>query len=246
MKPLIAMLRELRGEIRKIIVLDSLIDAVILFLACYIILVLLHIYPLLAIIPGGAAYYFIYQRKRTLASLTDVERRNPQLQEMLRTAADNLNEDNTMVNALGQEVMERMRRVASSSFMDIRQLFIKLAAISALFIVAIYFVSANIQVLSYDNLIKGINYLPKKMLGDKEGLFGDESLATLSQEKVTIELDPLSYEINLDKVQPAPEKAFREQFPSEVVARGARAFEENIPKDQQEIVKNYFEQINAR
>ena len=245
MRPIIAMLRELRGEIRKIIVLDSLVDAVIIFLVCYILLVLLHIYPLLAVLPGGIAYYLLYRRKRESSSLADVERKNPQLQEMLRTAADNVNEDNTMVNALAQDVLARMQRVASSSFMDLRHLFVKLAAISLLFIVAIYFVSANIQVLSYDNLIKGINYLPKKILGDKDGLFGDESLATLSRENVAIELDPLSYEINLDQVKPAPEKAFRDQFPSEVVAQGARAFEENIPQDQQQLVKDYFEQLNA-
>lgn len=244
MKPIIEMLKELKGEVTKIILLESLLNSVLVFLLFYLGLVLINIWPLIAFIPGLITFFFFYITKQRNSSLRQVEKKNPVVKEMLRTAADNIDNNNIMAQALNKEVLQKMRLVSTSTFFNIPVILYKIISISLIFFLAMFFASSNIHILDASSLIKGLGFLPDKTLGSDEGLYGDESLAKLSDEQQPIELNPLSFEINLDKIQNAPEKQFKSQFPKEVFISSEKAYQENIPKEQQEIVKRYFDKIN--
>lgn len=238
------MLKELKGEVTKIILLDSLLNSVLIFLIFYLVFVLINIWPLFAFIPGVSAFFIIYILKQRNASLRDVEKKNPIVEEMLRTAADNVDDTNIMAQALNNDVLKKMRLVSTSTFVSIPGVLYKILSISVIFFLAMFFASSNIHVLDASTLIKGINFSPVKQIGSDEDLYGDESMAQLSNEQQILELNPLTFEINLDKVEKAPEKDFKSQFPKEAKLTPEKAYQENIPKEQQEIVRKYFEKIN--
>ena len=163
---------------------------------------------------------------------------------MLRTAADNINTEGVVIKELNKDVLREMKKVATSSFFTQKILASKIISISFLSLITLFILSSNLHIVDANNLIKGLGYVPEKVFGSDEGLYGDESVAELGKEKVTFELNPLSYELNLDQIRPPEKKEFESMYPKEITATPERSFEENIPKDQQELVKRYFDRIN--
>ena len=244
MNQITSMLRELRNEIRKIIFLDSFLNSAIVFLVFYIILTLISIKGLYAFIPFIIAFIFFYKDKLKKTSLAEVEKRNPNVAEMLRTAADNVKVENVVTKQLNEDVLREMKKVATSSFFTPKILTSKIISVSALSLIILFILSSNLHIVDVNNLIKGLGYMPEKVFGSDEGLYGDESAAQLGKEKVTFELNPMSYELNLDQIRPPEKKEFESKYAEDVTATPEKSFEENIPKEQQELVKRYFERIN--
>jgi hypothetical protein len=246
MSKITGMLHELRNELIKIVFLDTFLDSIIVFLSFYLFFVLINLRPIVAIAPGIFAFFFIMRRKIETIKLKSVEDKNPQMSEMLRTAADNVDKDNVMIRLLDQEVLQKMRTVATSSFMNVRLIMYKLLSISGIFVVTLYIASTNLHIINATEMISSFG-MPDKLISlDDKGLYGDEDIVSLSDESVDLELNPLSFELNLDKVQEAEKKEFGGEFPEEIIATPEKAFEESIPKEEQEIVKNYFEKIHGK
>ena len=241
------MLHELRNELIKIVLLDTFLDSIIVFLGFYLFFVLINLKPIIALAPAIFSFFFIMRKKIETTKLKNVEEKNPEISEMLRTAADNINNDNLMVQLLDDEVLEKMKSVATSSFMNLRRIVTKILSICLIFVLTLYIASTNLHLINATDIISSFG-MPDKLISlDDKGLYGDEKLVSLSKEQVELELNPLSFELNLDKVSKAEEKKdFGGAFPEEIVATPEKAFEENIPKEEQEIVKNYFEKIHGK
>ena len=240
------MLHELRNELIKIVFLDTFLDAIIVFLAFYLFFVLINLRPIVALVPGIFAFFFIMRKKIESVQLKSVEDKNPELKEMLRTAADNVDKDNIMIKLLDAEVLQKMRAVATSSFMSMKKLFYKFLIICVTFLLTLYIASTNLHIINATDMISNFG-MPDKLISlDDKGLYGDEDIVSLSEEAVELELNPLSFELNLDKIEEAERKDFKGAFPEEIIATPEKAFEENIPKEEQEIVKNYFEKIHGK
>lgn len=244
MNKITLMLKELKSEIKKIIFLDSFLNSAIIFLIFYAILELINVSGFFAVIPFVMGFIYFYQNRLKKTSLAEVEKRNPNVREMLRTAADNINQEGVVIRELNKDVLKEMKKVATSTFFTQKILFAKIISISALSLITLFILSSNLHLVDANNLIKGLGYVPEKVFGSDENLYGDESVAELGKEKVTFELNPLSYELNLDNIRPPEKKEFESQYPEEITATAERSFEENIPREQQELVKRYFERIN--
>lgn len=76
-------------------------------------------------------------------------------------------------------------------------------------------------------------------------IFGDEHLATLGEEELEVEIKPTTLELRVGEVKDPEDRDFEEVFPGDIYLEQSRTFEENIPKEQQEIVKAYFKRISA-
>lgn len=76
-------------------------------------------------------------------------------------------------------------------------------------------------------------------------IFGDEHLAKLGEEELEVEIKPKTLELRVGEAKDPEDRDFDEVFPDDVYLEQSRTFEENIPKEQQEIVKAYFKRISA-
>ena len=80
-------------------------------------------------------------------------------------------------------------------------------------------------------------------LAEHTDIFGEKSVALLGDEDVEITLESANVEIDINDIREVEERTFTTTYPEEIGAMAASAFEEQIPKDQQEIVKNYYKKI---
>ncbi|MDD9954257.1 MAG: hypothetical protein OXR66_08045 [Candidatus Woesearchaeota archaeon] len=198
------MFNEVQYELVKLILLDVFLSTVIVFLIADLIALVFNM-PLwyvivLSVVYFGIVFYFETQK----ISWRQVEKDNPELQEIFRTARDNMDDDSLMAHALFHDVLTRMRHISSGSFLDFKQLMVRLGIIFALSIILISIAFFNVNIARFDNpLQKPISALGGLFgkgdagtidgvaIGDADDdIFGDARLATLGADQLVATVNP--------------------------------------------------------
>jgi len=260
---------EIKYTVAQVIIIPSLLNGIMLFLILYFILAVLDLYPIYAAVPAVLYTAFLVWKELRLDKFKLVEKYYPELSEKLRTAADYADVDDTLVDELHADVIKQIKNVASSSFIKRRDLVWKtiVCVVLSFFIISVtqFDVSAAKYKFDFRNKIRDFtNKIIMEKAGEEENIlrmeasnasgsgvgagvnldiFGKKHLATLGEEDLDVELKPTTLEFRVGEVKDAEEQEFEETFPDEYYLTSSATYEENIPKDQQEIVKNYFKKI---
>lgn len=240
-----------------ITVFDILLNSAIFFLVVYFLLSLVNLFPMFAIVP--VAVYFVL--RLAVKSRRDkrkmVESKYEPLKEKLRTAVDNIREENPVVNELEDDVMHDLKHVGLSSFIQTKQVMLKIFSVIILSFAIVfatemgfYIVDLNEFLSNVPDFLDGISRRADNvMLGEineSQGIYGKSKLAVLGNEEIDIRIKPTNYEVNVREEGDVEQKQFDEIFPREVAVEQASAFEEKIPEEQQELVKSYFNKLAGK
>lgn len=236
-----SLFRELRWEAFKIIVLDSILESVLFFFILHIIVSFFKLPNYISIIV--AALFFMgnvnYRMKRV--KLKDIEKHNPSIKEILRTANDNVNENNFVALALFEDLIQRMKNVSAGSMMKHGKVLTKMLAVFMLGFVMIVLSANNITIDKVD--IPGFqgkyaqsSKAAREIFGiefnESTDIYGDTSIAKLGTEEVTLKLNPLMNEVNLAQVKDVEENEFEEGwFPTDITATSDSPSEEKAPEE---------------
>ena len=254
MKNFIELIKEIERTLNEIILFETLIHTIILFLVTFLFLSLFNLYPLYAFLPA-IVYFFISGRSKMKRNkVRIVENKYEPLKEKLRTAADNIDLDNPVVDELQNEVIQDMKHVSTAEFLQTKKVSYKVFASIILSFIIVFTSTFDVRLLDLktlfgnlpevmDNL--GIRRSPNAFIevNTTEDIYGESSLAVLGNKKLDIKIQPVSFEISVREEGDIQEKRFDEIFPRDVDVEGAAAFEENVPQEQQELVKSYFRKL---
>ena len=260
-------LKEVRFSINKIFMLDIFLETAIVFLLGYLLVSVsgLRTENSLLVISGISILYFIIfsWRKIRINKIKLVEKKFPKLKEKITTASDYVDEDNDVLKELHKEVIMDLNDVDEGSFMQDKAVFLKSFIIVGICFLILFLAPINIQKLPIVEQIKNIADVNIKItpiwpqqpepysggpsstgLGSsKDSIYGQKKIITLGNIQQQLDLRATSFELNVKDVQDVEEnQIFGDAFPSEIVAQSSVLSEEEqrIPKDQQEIVKQYF------
>jgi len=202
-----------------------------------------------------------YVKKRKKDPYINIERKYPTLQEKLRSARDNTDEGNLFVFGLHKDVVGEISKVRVSSFFNLNKARKDIFMIIFLSFVVIALSQYNYKLTNFSIEIGDVTFDIKNLLNiaragvggddisDGAGLaeftdiFGEKSVAIIGDEKLEIELKSGKTEIDVTDIRPPEPQEFTSVYPEEIKAVAASSFEEQIPKEQQEIVKSYFSKI---
>jgi hypothetical protein len=256
--------KEVDGAFKQLAVFEILLNSFIVFLASYLVLLLFNAGMVYALIPTIAYIIIFSVRKLKTNAASQVESKYGALKEKYRTAVESQYAENPVVNELQAEVLRDLRKVEESSFFNDRQTYIKAGVIVLLCFLVFYFSPVSLAgIFNFDlskilpsdinsaNTGKGNNDAESYTGGMQEGgdLFGDEdiygtlSVAKLGDKTLEVKFNPGGYEMNINEVKDVEEIEFDEAYPTEITATSGEALEEDIPKEQQELVKNYFKKL---
>ena len=249
-------LKELRFNLDMLFLFDSLAGSVLIFLVFFLFLSVFDISYVFAVIP--AVMYFIiqyyirfYEDKARL-----VEARYSELNEMLRTAEDNIAVENPIVDELNSEVIGKLRHVRISSFLNTKRISYKIliSIVLCFIIISLSVFGINIKLVApiiesmnffgMNNTSLGILANDTATLNLTNEIYGDESVAKLGNSLIDIKIKPSSFEVGVKDTGKPKTRDFYEAFPSDVNVEEATVYEENVPKEQQDIVKNYFKKLS--
>ena len=249
---------EIRSLFTNIIFFNAILTSILLFFLSYLVLMVLNLNVLHSIwVPSlyFVVYIFIKFRKN---KYLEVEKRFPQLNEKIRTAVDNVYLENPVVDELRDEITVQIKEADYGSFFKEKStsyqvLLILLLGLTILFL-AKYDVSYNLdlkdRVMGFidggEGNATGIvsDIISAATSGPDDDIFGDEQLAELGEEEMTIKMDKVGYEINMDDVKDPSYKDFEQSlFPDDIGLEKSEVYVQKDLKENKELVKNYFKNM---
>ncbi len=252
-KSIIGALNELREVLIQIAIIDNTLHAIGIFLIFVFLLALFRLSWIFALIPFAFFLTFGILKAFQSASLRYVEEKFPSLNERLRTVADNLHKDNEVVQELQREVLEKIKEVKTSYFMPFGKLTKKLVIIILFAYGIIGLAAFNIHLFDANDtsvytkdfkFLKKGKYVLANFTQNDTDIFGNSSLANLGNDEIQIKLAQESSDIDISKLEDIKEKDFKDSYPVEVFAKTGAGYNEEIPEDYKDIVKNYYTGIS--
>ncbi len=252
MKNFPKLIEEIDSTLTEIIIFESLIHTILIFLIIYLFLSLVNLFPILAAIPAVVYFFASTYVKMGRNKMRAVENKYKPLREKLRTAADNIKMENPVVDELQNEVMREMKNVSISQFLKTKNISYKVLASILLSFIIVYISTFNVQVLDINNIFNTFPELFENIQGRKsenevvevnttDNIYGESSLAVLGNKEINIKIQPVNFEVSIREEGEIQQKKFSEIFPSEVELESATALEEmEKTLEEQEIIKSYF------
>jgi len=189
-----------------------------------------------------------------------VEAAVPELNEQIRTVADNITKTNPIIDDLKKDVIKNMHKVKTSYFIDFNNLAIKLIILCcfAFLIVLLAFINVRFESADFGKIggIFGIGGIHTSggnltdidfefMEGNLSSILGNnKSLAELGNRELSLLINPLESDIDLSKRKDAEYADYHPpNFPKEIYTSYDAAYSDKIAKQNQKVVRDYFERI---
>ena len=238
----------------------NLLNSLLVFVVVFLLATIFNFSVYFALVPAAVFFFYSIARIFYKNKYLVVEQKVPEMNEKLRTVADNVYRVNPIVDSLKEEVVQDMGKIKTSEFIDYSDVIIKLLALTlvSIIVVIVSFLNVNFDFEFRDIPIFGapdilevresgqdivdlnLTYLE----GNLSDILGNRSLARLGTEELQLTINPLESDADISKVRKTTEEDFNAPlFPKEIYTSYDVAYNERIAKENQEIVKNYFEQI---
>ena len=247
-----SVVKEINRTLNELIFFENIVNTTLVFLVFYLLLSVIDFSPMLAFIPAFAYLgYYSYKSLMSNKSMI-VEGKYAPLREKLRTATDNVGMSNPIVEELEYEVTSEMKNVGLSMFINPKTLSYKIFAVMILSFLIIFATTLNLKLLDFarqkipdifERGPKGVGNFVAVKLNSTGDIYGKGDIAKLGDKELNIRLKPIDFKVNVKEEGEAQQQNFETTFPKEFAVKETTAYEENIPQEQQELVKNYFKKL---
>lgn len=252
------LVKEINVTLTQLIIFSVAVNTILIFLSVYLVLSIFNLYPLIALVPAVVYFGSAFIKKSKINKMRAVENKYSDLKEKLRTAVDNADQDNPVVNELKEEVMDEVKQVGVSSFIKPKNISYKILACIIISFGIVFASTFHLSFLDVDNLLSQMPELIEKarQAGAKatagieevnltEDIYGDKELASLGNEEINIKIKPANYKVSVKEAGDIEEKQFDEMALGDVFVESSETFDEDIPLEEQELVKDYFNKITG-
>jgi len=252
MKQFSSVVNEINRTLNELTIFENIVNTTLVFLVFYLILSIFDFKPLYALVPAliylGVYSYISLKSSKTLV----VEGKYAPLREKLRTAADNIGKESPILDELDYDVTNEMKNVGISMFINPKTLSYKVFAAMLLSFMIIFATTLNLKIVEFakskvpdifERGPKGVGNFAATKLNTSGDIFGKGDVANLGDKELNIRLKPVDFKVNVKEEGDSQQQKFESVFPNEFALKETAAYEENIPQEQQELVKNYFKKL---
>ena len=188
--------------------------------------------------------------------LSEIEKKIPNLEWQLRTAADNAGRDNNIINRLNEEVAEKVGFVSISDLLSgkrtIKRMFLMVLFGALIFYVQLSGFNFIDAAVGEDGMgpvskITGLFSGEEDVNGRKNrfDIFGDEKVIELGQRELELELGTEMNEIDLGKEGALGAGASGgKNFRGSVGSDQDSSYSESYNSDEEEIIENFYNNLN--
>ena len=253
MKQFSDVVKEINKTLNQLILFENIVNTTLVFLVFYFILSVIDFHPLLALIPALLYLGFYSNMSYKSSKPLIIEGKYAPLREKLRTATDNVGMDNPVIDELEYEVTAEMKKVGLSMFINPKILSYKIFAVIILSFMVIFAATMNLKLLEFvkqkvpdifeTKNLKGVGNFAAVQLNTSEDIYGKKDVAKLGDKELNIRIKPVNFKVNVREQGEAQQQEFETVFPKDLAVKETLAYEENIPQEQQELVKNYFRKL---
>lgn len=251
MKGFKSTLREINITLTELALFENIVNATIIFLAFYLVFSFSSIHFVFSAIPALVYLiaYSILAFKKSKPAIVE-SKYNP-LKEKLRTAADNVQYENPIIEELEYEVTREMKNVGLSLFINPKMLSYKIFIATLLSFLIMFASTLNFKFDMF-SLKKVPDIFEKKFaagnfiatqLETSDDIYGEKDVAKLGDKELNIRIKPVDFRVSVREEGSFETREFEGIFPKDIVVKESIAFEENIAQEDQELVKSYFKKL---
>jgi hypothetical protein len=185
-----------------------------------------------------------------------LETRYPDLKERLRTSYDYQERTNTVINDLHSDILSIMKKVDVNAFLNGKELFLKVFLICFLMTGTLYLSAIGFDIFSIrDSIVRSGAY--KKANDFASGIFGQNiqetknrplldkpRLITIGDKELNLSIDAYDTELDMNDISNPDKNDYGGNYPGEIAGEAQQVYEENIPEEYKEAIKEYFKKIN--
>ncbi|MCB9358306.1 hypothetical protein H6503_00085 [Candidatus Woesearchaeota archaeon] len=204
--------KELKYEIFKNILVVTFLRSVIAFFIFYMFASLFDLWYVFSFLFAAAYFSVRLYKQMKRIRIKVFEEHNPEIKEMLSTAADNQDKENIVLTELFKEVIEKVRKLSSGTLIVPKEILIMIILIPILAVASFEISYFRIDALSQDKIIDGLQQIKifDGLLGEKidgdiiddglldEDIFGEKKIAQLGDQEINIKMN-LGFETDLTR-----------------------------------------------
>nr|MCK4930014.1 hypothetical protein [Nanoarchaeota archaeon] len=251
---------EVKFEMLKVVLINIFLDSVMVFFIAYFITSFFNIrFLYILLIPAIITLIFFFTvfmiriKKLRLKAMEDA---NPQVKEMLRTAHDNMGEENLMTAALFSELKKKMRTVSTGNLLESKKIITKIISAVLIVFLIIFVSSLNINLEKIDIPFEKLRFMipggkeeyieasiTDLVFNETEVVYGEASIAKLGNEEIDLNMNPSMSEIDFNKIGEAEREALREGSLPQEIGVNPDAFSNQEVLDEAEQAANYSQRI---
>jgi hypothetical protein len=251
--------RALSGVKRLLILLLLMTGALDAFAVLLLSILVLRVFAfnwMYAWAPFGVMLVFGTIRGFRRASYRLAEERVPELQEQLRTVADNLARESIVLEALNSDVLGKVNILQPTVFVQMNKLTRQVIILAAISFAVLLVSAANVRLVDLPKLtdkvvsaVTGKTPFPdtKVHVSEEPGptdIYGEASLAQLGLEELQLQFRHGATDVNINDVRQAEQQNFEEeQFPPEPASTAEGAFDAQAPRGYERLVQQYFSNV---
>lgn len=250
---------EVKLEMLKVVLINTFLDTVMVFFIVYFVVSFFNIkflytllIPLIITLIFFTVSLYLRIKKLRLKAMEDA---NPQVKEMLRTAHDNMDEENIMTFALFEDLKKKMRTVSTGNLLESKKIVTRIVSAVIIVFLIIFVSSFNINLKKIDIPFDKLRFMIPENKGYEEGsitelvfnetevIYGDASIAKLGNEEIDLNMNPSMSEIDFNKVGEAEREDLREGSVPQEIGVNPDAFSNQEVLDEAEQAANYSQRI---
>lgn len=252
---------EVKFEMLKVALINIFLDSVVVFFIAYFITSFFNIsFLYILLIPAIITLIFFFTvfmiriKKLRLKAMEDA---NPQVKEMLRTAHDNMDEENIMTAALFSELKKKMKTVSTGNLLESKKIITRIVSAILIVFLIIFVSSLNINLKKIDISFEKLRFMipignkeepveasiTDLVFNETEVVYGEASIAKLGNEEIDLNMNPSMSEIDFNKIGEAEREALREGSLPQEISVNPDAFSNQEVLDEAEQAANYSQRI---
>ena len=235
---------------------DALLTGVAAFTIGYFIAFFYRVNILFAAGAGSVLFLRSLVKKIRQNKIILIETKYPGLKERLRTSYDYKDKINTVINELHSDIVSMMQSVDVNAFLSAKIVAGKIAVIVIMLFATLYFSSMGLDAFYVKRGIVNSEMF-KRITGAAGNVFDinsaemkntdrlkDPKLLQIGDKDVNISIDSFNTELDIKDVSEPEENDFGSNYPAEIAGEAQETYEEKIPEEHKDIVKEYFKKIN--
>jgi len=205
---------------------------------------------------GGLYLVFGFVKATKKASLREIEKKIPDLEWQLRTAADNVGRKNEIIEKLNLEVAEKIGFVNFYDLLSGKKTLVRMFGIVFLGVLIFYVQNTGFNVIEAvtpeegEGIFGGITglffdeNLESSGEGDEDDFYGEESDIEKGRRELELELRSEENEVDLENEGDLEYgKKGGRRFSGQVSGEQDSSYSEDISVDEEELVKKYMDEI---
>jgi hypothetical protein len=212
---------------------------------------------LFALIPAVLLFVRSLYIKIKQNKILVLESKYPDLKERLRTSYDHQKVSNTIVNELHSDIMGYIKDIDVNTFLANKKLLLKVSVILVMLLFTLYFSSIGFDVLDVRNAIiksavfKGAsNFVLGAFDKTRDEVKNREKLDQAKMIKpgdkeFNVSVEAYNTELDTSKINNPEKSDYGGNYPAEVTGAAQEVYEEKIPEEYKDAVKEYFKKINS-